>query len=50
MATVIARSIVANVDEARWYCGRLGFEAVMHLAPALADGDRERGGADPGVR
>ena len=37
MATVGVRYIVNDVDAAiEFYCGRLGFEEVMHPAPAFA--------------
>jgi len=37
MATVSVRYIVNDVDEAiEFYCERLGFELVMHPAPAFA--------------
>ena len=37
MATVSVRYIVDDVDAAiEFYCGRLGFEEVMHPAPAFA--------------
>ena len=37
MATVSVRYIVNDVDEAMgFYCGHLGFEEVMHPAPAFA--------------
>ena len=37
MATVSVRYIVNDVDEAiAFYCGELGFEEVMHPAPAFA--------------
>jgi catechol 2,3-dioxygenase-like lactoylglutathione lyase family enzyme len=37
MATVSVRYIVNDVDEAiAFYCERLGFEVVMHPAPAFA--------------
>lgn len=37
MATVSVRYIVHDVDAAiRFYCGELGFEEVMHPAPAFA--------------
>jgi catechol 2,3-dioxygenase-like lactoylglutathione lyase family enzyme len=37
MATVSVRYIVTDVDEAiAFYCGELGFEEVMHPAPAFA--------------
>jgi catechol 2,3-dioxygenase-like lactoylglutathione lyase family enzyme len=37
MATVSVRYIVHDVDAAiGFYCGRLGFEEVMHPAPAFA--------------
>ena len=37
MATVSVRYIVNDVDEAMsFYCGQLGFEEVMHPAPAFA--------------
>jgi catechol 2,3-dioxygenase-like lactoylglutathione lyase family enzyme len=37
MATVSVRYIVTDVDAAiEFYCGRLGFEEVMHPAPAFA--------------
>ena len=37
MATVSVRYIVNDVDEAiGFYCGNLGFEEVMHPAPAFA--------------
>jgi len=37
MATVSVRYIVFDVDDAiRFYCDRLGFDEVMHPAPAFA--------------
>ena len=37
MATVSVRYIVHDVDEAiAFYCGELGFQEVMHAAPAFA--------------
>jgi catechol 2,3-dioxygenase-like lactoylglutathione lyase family enzyme len=37
MATVSVRYIVNDVDEAiAFYCGKLGFDEVMHPAPAFA--------------